>query len=137
MALSWIAETPPRYDEPKQKIVGGAPKGVFREPGYGPDDVIPGEWWRVEDDGDVVGYGWMDINWGDAEILLAVDPNAQRHGVGTWILDKLEQEARARGLNYMLNVVRPTHPDGQGISAWLEKRGFAATSDGYLRRKVA
>jgi GNAT superfamily N-acetyltransferase len=28
----------------------------------------------------------MDVVWGDAEILLAVDPEAQRHGVGRFIL---------------------------------------------------
>ena len=74
----------------------------------------------VEDDGEVVGYGWMDTTWGEAEILLAVDPAAQANGVGSFILDHLEKEASAAGLNYMYNVVRDGHPEPEAITAWLE-----------------
>ena len=99
-------------------------------------DLAPGEWFRVEDDGRTVGYGWMDCTWGDAEILLVVDPAHQRAGVGAFILDHLEKEAAARGLNYMVNEVRPAHPDRARITRWLESRAFTPSGDGLLKRRV-
>jgi ribosomal protein S18 acetylase RimI-like enzyme len=70
-------------------------------------------------------------------MLLAVDPAHQGRGVGTFVLDRLEEEAGRRGLNYLYNVVRPRHPDKEQITAWLEARAFELTSDGVLRRKVS
>ena len=137
MSLVWMHESPPHWDETKDAIIGGAPQGIFNLTNYRVGDVIPGDWWRVEDDGSVVGYGWMDANWGDAEILLAVEPQTQKRGIGTFILDHLEREAAKRGLNYLYNVVTPAHPDRDGISKWLGGRGFARSHDDEsLRRRV-
>ena len=136
MALSWIHENPAMWDAGKEAIVGGAPRGVFQI-SHRAGEVVPDEWWRVEEDGKTVGYGWMDVTWGDAEILLAVSPNSRDRGIGAFILDRLEDEARGRGLNYLYNVVRPTHPDREGITRWLETRGFRRSEEGLLRRKVA
>ena len=137
--LSWNKEEAPRWDADKKRIVGDTPKGVFdvRYAELADGDVVPGEWWRVEDDGSVVGFGWLDIVWGDAEILLATAADAQGKGVGSFTLSELDREARARGVNYLYNVVRPTHPDGPRVAAWLEKRGFEGSEDGSLRRKVS
>ena len=99
-------------------------------------DLAPGEWFRVEDGGTVVGYGWMDCTWGDAEILLAVDPAARGRGVGTFILDRLEEEAASRGLNYLYNSVRPGHPERESVTRWLTARRFAPAGDGLLKRRV-
>lgn len=137
MSLSWIHESPAYWDADKLRIVGGAKDGIFDSKVYGryrKGDLIGGSWWRVEDGGTTVGYGWMDTNWGDAEVLLAVDPAGQGKGVGTFIMDHLEQEAAARGLNYLYNVVRPTHPDRDELTAWLTKRQFAPQGDGKLLR---
>ena len=136
--LKWVAESPARWDENKRRIVGEAPAGVFdrryRELADG--DVLGGEWWRVEEDGEVVGYGWMDVVWGDAEVLLATAPGKEGRGIGRFILRELEREAGARGLNYLYNVVRPTHPDAKKVTAWLVKHGFKASEDGSLLRSV-
>ena len=102
MALKWIAENPPQWDEPKERLIGGAPEGIFDIGAHKSGELIPGEWWRVEDDDGIAGYGWMDCTWGDAEVLLAVAPGRQRAGVGSFILDRLEQEAVGRGLHYLL-----------------------------------
>jgi GNAT superfamily N-acetyltransferase len=135
--LKWITENPPQWDETKQRLIGQAPDGIFAAADHVSGALIPGEWWRVEDGDEITGYGWMDCTWGDAEILLAVAPGRQGAGVGTFILDQLEKEAAGRGLHYMYNVVRPTHPDREGLSAWLVKRGFArAHDDDLLRRPV-
>ena len=137
MSLTWIHENPPQWDKRKAEIVAGAPTGIFEIAAHNDGDLIPGDWWRVEQDGETVGYGWMDTVWGDAEILLAVDPGAQKHGVGSFIVEHLVAEASLRGLNYMYNVVRPSHPDKDGITAWLQKRGFeAGHDDERLMRRV-
>src|SRR4051812_29710355 len=84
---------------------------------------------RAERDGRVVGYGWLDDVWGDAEVLLAVDEGERGSGVGSFVMAQLEQEAAARGLNYVVNVVRDSHPARDAVTAWLEQRGFAAAED--------
>ena len=48
-----------------------SPEGIFEISPYNDGDLIAAEWWRVEEAGAVLGYGWMDHTWGDAEILLA------------------------------------------------------------------
>lgn len=124
MELKWVNEKPAYWDAPKQKIIGGAPEGIFRTANVKESEVLPGEWWRVEADGETVGYGWMETTWGDAEILLAVDDSKQKHGIGTFIINSLEREAQERGLNYLYNEVRDTHPDKEGITRWLASRNF-------------
>src|SRR4029078_12142865 len=131
MTLRWIRETPAHWDANKAQIVGGAQAGIFdsRYKTCTEGGIVPGEGWRVEDDGKTVGYGWLDVVWGDAEILLAADPEAQNKGVGSFILERLEDEARFRGLTYLYNIVRPTHPHAAQLTAWLEKRGFRVSED--------
>ena len=137
---SWVAEDhPARWTSQMARIVGKEPAGVF-DTRYGKcheGEVVPGSWWRVEDDGRVIAYGWMDINWGDAEILLAIDLEARQQGVGTWVVENLKREALRRGLNYLTNVVRPTHPDRERVAKWLEKRGFSSAEDGRHFRAVS
>jgi ribosomal protein S18 acetylase RimI-like enzyme len=137
--MKWIQETTARWDSNKKRIIGDAPAGVFdrRYAELSEGDLVPGEWWRVEDDnGAVVGYGWLDIVWGDAEILLATDSKFRGRGVGTFILNSLENEVRTRGVNYLYNVVRTTHPERDRVTGWLKKRGFEASEDGSLRRSI-
>ncbi len=136
MGLQWRHESTPVWDSDKARIVGGAPDGIFQLPSYQEGERLPGDWWRVEDGDSVVAYGWMDTAWGDAEMLLAVDPHHHGRGVGTFVLDCLEQEAANQGVNYLYNVVRPTHPDHDRVTAWLESRSFTGSSDGVLRRRA-
>jgi N-acetylglutamate synthase-like GNAT family acetyltransferase len=123
------------WDADKQRIVGSVP-GVFAVQASAPGAVLPGDWWRVEDDGRVVGYGWMDYSWGDAEILLAVEPGVQSRGVGTFILDRLDDEAAQRGLNYLYNVIPAQHADKGGLKRWLLRRGFVGAKDGDLFKRT-
>lgn len=136
--LEWRKESTPVWDEPKQRIVGNAPAGIFDryyaelEPGGG----VNGEWWGVVADRQVIGYGWLDVVWGDAEILFAIDPSVQGRGIGRFIVERLDGECRSRNLNYMFNAVSPTHPRSDWMTAWLIKLGFEASSDGRLTRAV-
>jgi ribosomal protein S18 acetylase RimI-like enzyme len=136
MSLSWIADSPPIWNDAKSRLISEAGEGIFdrRYAEMKSGDLAPGSWWRVEDDGKVVGFGWLDVVWGDAEILLVTDPKERGRGVGTFIVEHLAAEARSRGLNYLYNTVRPTHPNGDAVSAWLQELGFSKESDGSLVR---
>ena len=90
----------------------------------------------MERDDRVVGYGWLDDVWGDAEILMAVEEAARGTGAGAFALARLEEEAAGRGLNYVLNVVRDTHPDRAAVTGWFVAHGFTGTEDGRLRKQV-
>lgn len=136
MSFTWVHESPPHWDAPKSAAIDSAPPGVFDFAKYRPGDLLPGEWWRVEQDGSVVGYGWMDATWGDAEILLVVHPAWQQQGTGTFILEHLEHEALAQGLNYLYNVVAAGHPAREAVTQWLMRRGFSQERDGRLLRCV-
>jgi len=139
MALEWIQENQPTWDADKIRIIGGAPTGAFdrRYKELKPGTQLSGDWWKAVDKGKTVGFGWLDIVFGDAEILLATEAVAQGKGVGTFILENLSKEAAQRGLNYVYNVVRPSHPDKERVSAFLKKRGFQASEDGSLLRSAA
>ena len=137
MALSWNHENPATWDAGKARIVGGAPAGVFSLAQRLEGEIVPGEWWRAEQDGEVVGYGWLEHTWGDAEVLLAVAPDRRAAGVGSFILEHLADEAAHLGINYICNVVPEKHPDPEGMARWLEKRGFVRShEDRSLRRRV-
>ncbi len=137
MSLSWIAESPARWDADKERIIGGAPSGVFALSGT-EGSLVPGDWWRVEHNGAVIGYGWMDVTWGYAPVLVAVDPAAQDKGTGRFVMDKLAAEAKERGLHYIFNVIPASHPDTIGLKQFLEKCGFQSSEADprMLRRRV-
>jgi len=136
--LQWIHEGVAHWDADKARIVGGAQKGSLPSgiADHNEGDVLADDWWRVEHEGRCVGYGRMDVTWGDAEILLVVEPEAQHRGVGSFILDRLEHEAQSRGLNYLYNQVHPEHPSQEEITSWLRNRAFSKTEDGKLARAV-
>jgi len=137
VSTDWLPEPKPaRFDDAKRAFFAQLPDGAVRVQPAG--ELLPGTWWRLEHDGDVVGYGWMDVTWGDAQILLAVHPERQREGLGAVILDHLEAEAHAAGLGYLFNTIPADHPDPEGARAFLTGHGFEASGlDGsLLRRKV-
>lgn len=136
MSLIAFHETLPRWDADKARVLGSAPQGSLPPMHYAAGDLLPGEWWRVQDGDRVVGYGWLELSWGEAEILLAVDAAASRRGVGSFILDTLERETALRGSQYMFNAIRDAHPDAEGLGRWLRARGFEPAGDGTLRRRV-
>lgn len=137
MARSWIAEHPARWDDNKAHVLGSAPPGTFDElTRLSPGELAPGEWWRAEQDGQVLGYGWMDQVWGEGQVLVAVAAEARGQGVGTWIMEHLAAEARVRGLRVMYNVLRPSHPEHARVAAWLTQLGFGGGEDGSYRRRA-
>lgn len=135
--MRWVKEDVPRWDDVKQAMFDDtALRSVgMARPAAGA--ALADEWWRaVADDGTVAGYGWLDSEWGDAQITFFVDPARRGEGIGGFVLDHLEDEARKRGLNYIYNVVPDTHPDRAWMTAWLEQHGLRESSQGDLRRQV-
>ena len=118
-------------------LLGSAPDGVFSQfSALADGDLVPGEWWRVTDGDEIVGYGWMDVSWGWAPVLVATRSDQQGRGVGSFAMDQLAAEAHARGLSYVFNVIPATHPDADGLAAWLQARGFEpAQADGRMLRR--
>ena len=136
MTLAWTKENAPRWDDSKQRIFGPDELLAVGLPARRAGEPVADEWWRVTDGAEVAGYGWLDTEWGDARITFVVAPGRRGHGVGAFILERLEDEAAARGLNYIYNVVPETHPDGAWIRNWLALHGFREASRGQLRRQV-
>jgi N-acetylglutamate synthase-like GNAT family acetyltransferase len=134
---SWVRDPDPRWDADRERVFASVPEAVFPSVPRREGEQLAATWWRVEEAGRVVGYGWLDDVWGDAEILLAVEEAARGTGVGAFALARLEEEAAARGLNYVVNVVRPAHPDREAVTAWFLAHGFRADDEGRLRKRVA
>ena len=135
-ALYWTREDTPRWDADKQRLFGPAELAATGLTPPGSGEPVADEWWHATNaDDQVVGYGWLDSEWGDAEITFLVSAGQRGRGIGTYIVDRLEAEAAARGLNYIYNVVPAGHPDQARVIAWLTSQGFAA-HDGVLRRRV-
>jgi GNAT superfamily N-acetyltransferase len=134
--LRWIREDAPRWDADKQRIFGRAElaaTGLTPPPDGAP---VADEWWHVvQESGEIVGYGWLDTEWGDAEVTFIVAAGHRGQGIGEFIVDRLAAEAVARGLNYIYNVVPATSPNPDWVTAWLTGHGFVA-GDGDLRRRV-
>jgi GNAT superfamily N-acetyltransferase len=138
MSLEWSREQSPVWDDDKQRIIGGAPAGAL-DLSYPAGEQLPGDWYTASEDGRVVGYGWMDSTWGgDTEILMAVDPDHQGRGIGTFVMNHLEWEAAQRGFNYVYNTVRDSHPDRDTVHDWLLVRGYRGNErDASLRKRVS
>ena len=80
--LTWVKDADPRWDADRERVFATVPEGVFRAESRTPGEQLSGDWWRVVDGERVVGYGWLDDVWGDAEILLAVEDACSRHRRG-------------------------------------------------------
>jgi len=132
----WIREDAPRWDAGKQRIFGPAELAATGLTPPLDGAPVADEWWHVaSESGEIVGYGWLDTEWGDAEVTFVVAADHRGQGIGEFIVDHLEAEAAARGLCYIYNVVPATSPNPGWVTAWLIERGFV-TGDGDLRRRV-
>lgn len=119
MALTWVREDTPVWDAAKQSIVGGAPEGALEIPKLALGELAPGEWFRIEEDGATLGYGWMDCTWGDAEITIAVDP--KREGGRDRGVHRFQPRAGGRGARCELPLQRgspnaPRQDAGDGLA---------------------
>lgn len=136
-SLTWEHEDRPVWDADKARIAASAPDGALVLD-FADGAELPGDWFVARDGDDVVGLGVLDTTWGgDAEITLAVDASRQGHGVGSWVMDRLEQEARSRGINYVYNTVPDAHPQRDDVHDWLLVRGYRGNEgDASLRKRV-
>lgn len=135
--LTWEREARPVWDADKARIVASAPEGALALD-FADGAELPGDWFLAKDGGEVVGFGVLDTTWGgDAEITLVVDAARHGQGVGSFVMDRLEREARSRGINYVYNTVRDTHPQRDEVHDWLAVRGYRGNErDASLRKRV-
>src|ERR1700743_3221455 len=134
--LQWIREDAPCWDADKQRLFGEAELAATALNPPAPGALVADEWWHVADAaGVIVGYGWLDSEWGDAEVTFIVAPDRRGEGVGEFIIDHLEAEAAARGLNYIYKVVPATRPTREGPPAGSRARGCPPAT-AALRRRV-
>jgi GNAT superfamily N-acetyltransferase len=134
--MDWVRETPARWDKTKADVLGELPPELFGLGRPAEGDALADEWWRVEDGGEVIGYGRLDDTWGDAEILMLVTPERRARGIGGFILSQLEAEASARSVNYIYNVIPQRHPDPESVTGFLTAHGFEPTEIGELRKRI-
>ncbi len=132
----WLKEDAPAWDTQKDHLFGAAEIAAVGIDRPQPDESIADEWWRVVDaSAAVVAYGWLDSEWGDARISFVVAAGHRGQGIGEFVIDHLEDEAFARGLNYIYNVIPASHPNPSWIRHWLIVRGFSVDPEGNLRRR--
>lgn len=136
MTWTWSKEDRPTWDADKQRIFRPAELAAVGLTAPDTGDPLADEWWRASDeDGTVVGYGWLDNEWGDAQITFVVDRDRRGEGIGAFVVAALEAEAAAQGVNYIYNVVPDSHPDPEWMTGWLTGHGFTPGT-GDLRRRV-
>lgn len=81
--LHWTKEDTPRWDAAKRRLFGPEELAATGMVAPGPGSPIADEWWHVTgDDGEVAGYGWLDSEWGDAEITFLVGRDRRGTGAG-------------------------------------------------------
>ncbi|WP_338750780.1 GNAT family N-acetyltransferase [Janibacter alittae] len=136
-SLTWEHEARPVWDAQKASIAASAPDGALVLD-FAEGAELPGDWFVARDGDAVVGFGFLDTTWGgDAEITLVVHAQRRGQGVGTFVMDHLEQEAGARGINYVYNTVPDAHPERDDVHDWLLVRGYKGSQgDASLRKHV-
>lgn len=134
--LGWTHDTAPTWDADRRRIVGAWPGSFPSLVAAHEGAPLPGRWWAASENGTRVGFGWMDVTWGDAEVWLAVSPEAHHRGVGSFILERLVAEARKQGLRYLYNRIPPGHAQPGPLKSWLVRRSFGLSGDGLYKRLV-
>ena len=136
--LRWVKDDDPRWDADRERVFATVPDGVFRPscPAAAASGC-PATGGGSEAGRRVVGYGWLDDVWGDAEILLAVEDGARGTGAGAFALARLE-DGGGRARTELRGQRGPRHPSrprrSHRAGSW--RRGFAGTDDGRLRKQV-
>lgn len=119
----WIKEEEPVWDSDKEDIIDCAPQGSFN---MGPksNGTISGDWWKLVENKRVIGYGWISMISGDAELLIAVRKSEQHKGYGNIILENLEMEASKLKHNKVVAIIQSENINAVNIIYWLDRKGF-------------
>ena len=120
-------EDKPLWDDTKRRFIVEESPGAFRilSPCLGAQ--LSGHWWRVELDGDTVGYAWLSIEEeGVAELSVAIGKHFRSQRVGRTVLGELEREAAQLGFKRVIGVVQSENPQQEKILSWLFDEGYSA-----------
>lgn len=129
------------WDEPKASLFGRphlSERFAFGE--IRPSDPLPPEqtWFKIKEDGEFRGYGWLIVNGDETEIEICVDE--PRKGVGTAALSLLEEAASDAGASTLCAVIRPSNSEAEWMVPWLESHGYSTDpieGGGFFLSKVA
>lgn len=124
--MCWIKEEKPLWDRNKIKIIGSN-IGCFVISDIQEGDKLEGKWFKLTDKyGQIVGYGWIDIIGGEAEISVAVDKKYKGNGYGTQIINNLYTEIKKLGFDEVIAVVREENSNAEDVIRWVYKNGYIA-----------
>jgi ribosomal protein S18 acetylase RimI-like enzyme len=121
--MDWIQEQPALWDETKQNILG-ANKGAFDIEHTQVGGELDGVWFKLIDNNEIIGYGWIDLAYGNPEISIAVDSHKRFSGYGNTILRNLEEKALALGFSEVECIVRRKNADAINAIKWFHRNGF-------------
>ncbi|GEM_PF-5388488 len=124
--MYWIKEDKAIWNENKARIIGSNIGSFFLDFPV-QSDILPGEWFNLTDEnGEIVGYGWINVSEGDAEISVAIDGKYQGRGYGSQIIDNLYREVESLGFEEIIVVVRQENPNASDVVKWAYKNGYVA-----------
>ena len=135
-SLTWVKDDDPRWDADRERVFATVGPGVFpgRAASRGSGCPVTGGGSRTTAGSSATAGSTTS---GATRRSCSRSRRAARGtGAGAFALARLEEEAAARGLNYVVNVVRDTHPDRDAVTAWFLAHGFTGTDDGRLRKQV-
>lgn len=90
------------------------------------EEVATTNTWVVETDSGIAGYLQVKSQAGRLYVRnMALLPEFQRRGIGTWLVQKLQTKAAARGMPIELSVLRTNVP----ARRFYERLGFVRTRD--------
>ncbi|WP_136687665.1 GNAT family N-acetyltransferase [Halorhabdus amylolytica] len=137
MARSRSEEAVRRYRPGDEPAVENLYRRALQEAGTDPDDVpgnqdlrwieetylrSDGEFLIAESDGQIVACGGLLVDGATAELLrIAVDPDHQREGFGTAIVEGLERAARERDCD---RIVLTTASRQASATTFYPERGY-------------
>jgi GNAT superfamily N-acetyltransferase len=128
------------WDESKKNIIGSNPN-AFNLGNVENDAKLQDDWWAlINDEGEVLGYGWIKYENNEAELSVSVHSKFQNKGFGSRILINLEQEAIKQGSNKLIAVIQESNSIGKDVITWLYNNKYQAIwpgVEGYLTHKLA
>ncbi|WP_158231574.1 GNAT family N-acetyltransferase [Sporosarcina sp. P18a] len=114
------------WDTEKENIFAEIAEGTFEDlSNLELGTPLYQEWWKlIDENGRILGYGWVSYRNDDFEISLVVDTKHQGVGLGSFIMDKLEAIAVEKGFNEIVAIVKNTNPNSEVMIKWLFKKGY-------------
>lgn len=121
-----IKEENSMWDSEKKAIFENIETGTFDLNEFKLGNRLGNEWWRiVNEDDDVLGFGWINYEDQDFEVSIAINSHSRGEGLGSFVLDKFEQIAKEKKYEQIVAIVKKTNPNSSMMIEWLYKKNYA------------